>query len=981
MDQGNRRSSDRIAETATKPVNIGLAVRQRRQELGLRLADVAKLIGISESQLSRLERGQSRPQVLILRRLDQVLRPVAPLRPEAGDPSEAITAEDAARRVGSLWPFVGRELELAAIAAAIASRRQAAVVLAGTQGVGKTRLAREALTVAQSRRHSTLMASGLQAATAIPFGAFAGILAVPGRAVHNRHALLRDATRSLTERANGRRVVLGVDDAHLLDDVSATFVHHLATSGSAFVVATVTSGQAAPDPIIALWKDGFAERLEVPPLDSSAIMELLRSVLGGYVETRTQHLLWEACRGHVLLLHEIVLAGVETGALLKTDGVWRWRGQPVSGLRLGEVTQSRIGKLVPEEKELVELLAVGQPLELRVVERLAAEPVIERLETAGLIRVEAAEGSHMVRLAHPLYADILGRQLPIRLRKIKRQLATAVEAAGSADADDLLRVATWRLEADDDVAPASLISSSQRAGSLSAHGLAEQLARAALAAEDSFDGRLLLGQALAGQLRFLEAEEVMAAADALANTDAERGSLALARANNLMWGLIQSQDAVAVLEQAERVVNDPAWQDQLRALRAYVLVWSGHVKEALTLADTVIQKRGVRDRPYVQALVAASAGWLNSGRLDDVLRHADRGIEAARLLSDELPLSEAQMRGAKWWALLGTGQVKAAGKLAESSYKRAVDARLYDAAAYLTVPYGYSAMTLGLVRTATQRFAEAMPLLREHDSLGDLRLAHAMNAQAAALAGDALLAEAEIALAAADDRPTARLILSEVFLRSARAWLAASQRDIERAREHAREAVEMAQIVGAIGLEMLTLNDLVRLGAASAAVDRLAELSGIVPGPLINANTRRARALVDEDPHTLEEVAGTFESMGSLLLAAETATDAASANDRAGEPGRARIWRHKASLLLSRCEGAWTPAVGPLAAVLPDPLTPREREVAELAARGLVSRLIAERLGVSIRTVDNHLARVYDKLGVDSRNDLRELIARSPQTH
>jgi DNA-binding CsgD family transcriptional regulator len=53
-----------------------------------------------------------------------------------------------------------------------------------------------------------------------------------------------------------------------------------------------------------------------------------------------------------------------------------------------------------------------------------------------------------------------------------------------------------------------------------------------------------------------------------------------------------------------------------------------------------------------------------------------------------------------------------------------------------------------------------------------------------------------------------------------------------------------------------------------------------------------------------------------------------------------------------------------------DELTFREREVALLAAAGLSSRQIADRLVISSRTVDNHLQRVYRKLGVSSREAL-----------
>ena len=51
-------------------------------------------------------------------------------------------------------------------------------------------------------------------------------------------------------------------------------------------------------------------------------------------------------------------------------------------------------------------------------------------------------------------------------------------------------------------------------------------------------------------------------------------------------------------------------------------------------------------------------------------------------------------------------------------------------------------------------------------------------------------------------------------------------------------------------------------------------------------------------------------------------------------------------------------------------LTTREQEVAAMAAAGVASRDIADRLFLSVRTVNNHLQRVYAKLGVASRDEL-----------
>ena len=75
------------------------------------------------------------------------------------------------------------------------------------------------------------------------------------------------------------------------------------------------------------------------------------------------------------------------------------------------------------------------------------------------------------------------------------------------------------------------------------------------------------------------------------------------------------------------------------------------------------------------------------------------------------------------------------------------------------------------------------------------------------------------------------------------------------------------------------------------------------------------------------------------------------------------------------CEGARTPSLahGTDAAVL----TRREREVATLASHGLANREIAEALVVSARTVENHLQRTYEKLGVTGRAELADALARA----
>jgi DNA-binding NarL/FixJ family response regulator len=78
--------------------------------------------------------------------------------------------------------------------------------------------------------------------------------------------------------------------------------------------------------------------------------------------------------------------------------------------------------------------------------------------------------------------------------------------------------------------------------------------------------------------------------------------------------------------------------------------------------------------------------------------------------------------------------------------------------------------------------------------------------------------------------------------------------------------------------------------------------------------------------------------------------------------------------LASSCRGAATPALTRLVS----PLSDREWEIARPAWDGESSRVIAQRLFLSVRTVDNHLASVYRKLGLPGREGLAMLFDGNP---
>jgi DNA-binding CsgD family transcriptional regulator len=86
------------------------------------------------------------------------------------------------------------------------------------------------------------------------------------------------------------------------------------------------------------------------------------------------------------------------------------------------------------------------------------------------------------------------------------------------------------------------------------------------------------------------------------------------------------------------------------------------------------------------------------------------------------------------------------------------------------------------------------------------------------------------------------------------------------------------------------------------------------------------------------------------------------------------LWRERAIAEL-RLAGERLPARRPLPASAPEALTRQEGEILELVRAGLSNREIAERLVLSVKTVEGHLTTVYGKLGVASRAQALAVLA------
>jgi DNA-binding CsgD family transcriptional regulator len=133
-----------------------------------------------------------------------------------------------------------------------------------------------------------------------------------------------------------------------------------------------------------------------------------------------------------------------------------------------------------------------------------------------------------------------------------------------------------------------------------------------------------------------------------------------------------------------------------------------------------------------------------------------------------------------------------------------------------------------------------------------------------------------------------------------------------------------------------------------------------------------ARGLATGDADLLVEAANAFAGGAMHLYASEAFAHAGDAARRAGDQRAATRLLALAAEQRQQCDDVVS--VAPIVDTGPVTLTRREREIAMLAAQGLASKEIGERLFISRRTAENHLAKAYDKLGIRTRAELARVL-------
>ena len=432
---------------------------------------------------------------------------------------------------------------------------RAGTVLIGSAGVGKTWLARTAADRLASQFGRVDWVTGTT--PAVPFSAFNHLIEVPGTG--KTAAVLRAARESL---GDGRLLI--VDDAHLLDKLSAALVYQLAVSGASKLIVTVAPNAPVAEEISALWRDNLLARIDVAP------------------------------PGH-------------------------------DDSRQARLVEAFVAALPGTAHRVLEYLTVENPLSLADASALAGRDAVTDAEAAGAVVVDGDRVRPVHPLFVDAVRNGLGGP---ELRRLRTQLVDRLAGSPPGSVVDRLRLAVLALDSDSPQPLAELAAAAEESLRLGDLELSERLGRAAVDRSPDLAIRLTLAYALAWQGRGREADAVLADVDPSTLSEAELMAWALPRAANQFWMLSEPERATAFLRTTRGRMSTPVAQTTLDALSATFAMNAGSPSRAKQIADKVLTSPAADDTAVGWAAAAAALSSARMGRFGEVDALAERAIAA-----------------------------------------------------------------------------------------------------------------------------------------------------------------------------------------------------------------------------------------------------------------------------------------------------------------------------------------------------------------
>jgi DNA-binding CsgD family transcriptional regulator len=905
------------------------------------------------------------------------------------------------------------------------------IVVRGEPGIGKSRLLEVMGTLAEERGDSALRAAGDQLEVGFPFGVVRQLLepalaALP--ATEQRSVLagsVRPAARLLGRATTGvaggdaetyvylgallelvcrlsarQPLVLLVDDAQWADTPSLRFLSFLTrrlAGVSVLVMAVVRRDEAAgPNALIEHLAGADAARLLTPgPLSVDGVTAMLANVLGGWVAEPFAGACHVATGGVPFFVGELVQRLKDAGVDPSQANVATVEAMSTDNIE--HAVRSRLNRLPESATRLVRAVALlGTAANLTAaaaVAQLSDETAVEMVDLLAAVRI--LDWRPPLRLAHPIVGAAIAASIPPATRSsLHAQCAEALAAAGAPDEQVAAHIVSSDPKGDLERIPL-LVRAAQAA---SARGAAEHAAvylrRAldeppALADRGGLLRELGWAQLRAGQP---EGEQKLRDSLALAQNaeDSARVSLRLGRA---LVGRGDVASAVDVFDRAIPALGsahpDLAAELELDAITAALLGNRTTAAHRARIVDFERRHPGDGESLAIRAYLAAMA----NEPADSVARSAQRALGQGK----------ASRRGAgplvfhALCALIWCERFT----VARAPLERAL-ARARSGGSTPEMLVCLFVLTLLEVRQGGLRKVEELG--QAALEIGALDPAHLNMRGVTANLTEARLERGDLAGAAAalaGAGPLDETLQSNLFLH-ARARTALATGEYQAALEDLdalKERLECAASDAPWICDWRTTAAFAHLGLSEDAAARsllgqqltLARAAG-APRVLGTALVAAARA----EPHgsgreaMLREAVAKLEAGEAPLALAHGLLELGSElrHQRRAVDARAPLTR--AEQIAAGCDAAplCARAVDELAATGErrrrhhssefQDLTASERRTATLAGEGLTNREIAQRLYVSVKTVETQLSSSFRKLQITSRKQLPAALGSLP---
>lgn len=746
--------------------------------------------------------------------------------------------------------------------------------------------------------------------------------------------------RALRERSADRPVLLVMDNCDRTDELSGSLVAQLVRERVVSLLAATDTLASPVDLLAALWFEGRIQRIDLGGLDREATRRLLERTLDGPVSPRSVDALSVVTGGNPQLLIDLARHQRSLGTLELRKGTWLLT-RPLSYQGIQYVDYSRLTRLSNKARDVVLTIALVQAVPLSALMRITEPDVIGSLLSTGLLRTTSGPLS-TVRLAEPALSEMLAQATPpVRRLRLWEALRAVVDPQ--------------------DLPPASRFGFARCAVRchtpvdpwLAASGAAHAYARGEFDQVVEFgthgagtDSRLALQ--VARSLRALgRFEELEAALPAL---EQDPDAVVATGAHILR---LSTADPFHAPPQPPAAVEGQDGADLIIA-RAQFELRGARYDEVMRLCSDL--RHDLRVPTGARATAAALHGLalITKGEVTEGLSHADRALQM---------LEQSQAPAVELLSVLNLlyCSFQLAGAVHETEAVIDTMRSLGASDSGAQVIFGIESLRRGRVPHARSVLTACAGELEVADPLGLRQITDAGRR----LAQRILDPEHPLR-----GRRPGQIIPRDWLLEHITTYLELAEVGITSRADAALGLWEAAQAVEASGARTPAVHLLVQAAnhgsdEAAAALARLAPSEG---APILEFARRYGIGLVRQDVTDLLAATSLAEAMGDVMISHDIAEltlgIARDGGDRA-EIRTARARAGRAYRLMTQARGLQRPV---------SPLSAFEREIAVAAAHGATSQQLGEQLHLSPRTVEWHLDKIYQRLHVTTRGEMRRVL-------